>query len=91
MTLKQFDYMNPDDQDYIFARDAVLIAVEEDADGDYALYQLYSFYLEVFYTDFDNHRARTLCSFDNTDLLAPYLASINIDSVYAILGYGEMH
>ncbi len=91
MTLKQFDHLSPDDKDYIVAMDAILVAVEEDPEGDYALYQLYGFYLEIFYTDFDDYRARTICSFDNMDLLEPYLASINIDAVYAILGYGEMH
>ena len=43
-----------------------------------SLYQAYDFYVETFY-HIEKHRIDEVISFENTDLLMPYLKKIKID------------
>jgi hypothetical protein len=86
MTLEQFKYLSTEVQDYILARKAVLVDVIEDGQGCYTLFQLDSFYLEIFTSRVGVLTTCTICFFDDPDLLEPYLKRVNIDEVYDILG-----
>jgi hypothetical protein len=91
MTLKQFKSLRADVQNYLLMNQAVYIGAMEDVDGDYTLFQLHGFYLEVFCTNADKYKANSMCFFEDSDMLEPYLESISIEPVYAILGYGKFH
>lgn len=60
----------------------VLVGSRQDGFYKILLYQINSFYVEVFYQYFQGKMVR-LISFTDTDLLEPYLNSINITALLA--------
>jgi hypothetical protein len=85
MTLEQFKYLSTEVQDYILSRKAVLIDVIEDGEGCYTLFQLDSFYLEIFTSRIGELTTCSICFFDDPDLLEPYLKRIDIAEVEDLL------
>lgn len=87
MTLKQYKHLSGEDQHYLFTSHAVQLGTVQDTDGQYTLFQLYGFYLELYRTGVEGGNYSTVCLFEETDLLTPYLDTIDLGTLYAILGY----
>ena len=84
MTLQQYKNLSNENQMYILEHKAVIVSTLRRGNEIYALFQLYGFYIEVF-----SYGAlgpmTSINSFEETELLEPYLKSINISSVYEVL------
>jgi len=84
MTLKQFKYLSPHDQDQVLRKRAVIIGTVNGGEGTYTLFQVYGFYLEVLCQD-KFVVPESINYFDEMEFLGPYLELININPVYQIL------
>jgi hypothetical protein len=85
MTLHQFEYLTPEDQEQIINNRSVHLVTIIDGNKVSNLFQVDSFYIEIssikngtFYT--------TATFFDDMKLLEPYLDFVNINEVTTILG-----
>lgn len=90
MTLRQFEYLSEQDQEYVLQHKAVHIASVIEETGTFTLFQVDSFYLEIQ----SNHSGKvftTASFFEETELLEPYLELVDMNEIYACLGYGRMH
>ena len=76
MTIHQYNAL-PDDEQQLALREAVLLADREDENNTIYLFQLDSFYVEVYchkqFAQFGKYR-----SFDNIEQLEPYLQNISL-------------
>ena len=77
MTVFEFDLLTEDEKISVLWRQAQFIAERKESRYFIYLYQVASFYLEVWYSNnlIDIYK---LNSFSNTDQLAPYLEQIDI-------------
>jgi len=77
MTLYQFNSLNERQQAESLWENGVHIGERQDEEHTIALYQLRSFYVEVFYHSQLNEIKKTR-SFSSTEQLAPYTCKIDI-------------
>jgi len=77
MTLYQFNSLNETQQAEMLWDNGVHIGERIDSEHTIALYQIYNFYVEVFYHRGSN-AIKKFRSFSSTDQLAPYTVGIDI-------------
>jgi hypothetical protein len=77
LTLDQFKHLPNIEKGTIIFNDAEFIAERREGVLTILLYQLYSFYVEVYYQQ-DLNEIQRLRTFSNTELLEPYLDQLNI-------------
>ena len=80
MKLDEFVILTEDERISVLWREAQIVAERSDRDHNIFLYQVYSFYIEVWYSK-NLMNIYNLKSFSDTDLLEPYLEDINISSL----------
>ena len=84
MKLDEFVLLTEDQRISVLWREAKMVAQRNDDNYNIFLYQVYSFYIEVWYSK-NLMNIYNLKSFSNTDLLEPYLEEINISSLTRLL------
>jgi hypothetical protein len=82
MNMYQFNCLDEVRQIELLWSTGVLIGSRQEGFYKILLYQINSFYVEVFYKYFQGKMVK-LKSFTDTDLLEPYITSINITSLLA--------
>lgn len=85
MTLQQFQNMEPDSRQEIMNEQAVYLCTIAEAAGEFTLFQLENFYVEVFCSSKYDEDSLIIC-FEDTELLEPYFKKISLAPVYDILG-----
>ncbi|HEV7783527.1 MAG TPA: hypothetical protein VGO58_19770 [Chitinophagaceae bacterium] len=80
MTFTQFKYLSEDDQEALLWRRGVELGRTRDDIFHYILYQVDGFYMEVKYI-MPQRTIREIACFEDVDLIAPYLDTINITSL----------
>lgn len=80
MTFNQFKAMGEMEQIEAVWSKSILVAERKGKTGDYVLYQIDSFYVEIKYLK-GTHIIRRFKSFHDTDLLDPYLELIDISKL----------
>ena len=85
MTLQQFQVLNQHHQFHHLLLDGTCIAERTTEEVQVLLFQLGSFYVEVFFTP-DCEEVFDTRSFDDTEELQPYLATINLDRPWLTSG-----
>lgn len=84
MTLQQYKNLSDEHQLHILKHKAVILSTLRRDNEIYTLFQIYGFYVEVFSYGTVGPMGSINC-FEETELLEPYLKSINISSVYEVL------
>ncbi len=81
MTCKQYKNLGETDQEFILWARGVVLGQRVEEINMYVLFQVDGFYIEV---QFHKPTAAVIGfhTFDDTDLLEPYLEQIDIDSVF---------
>ncbi len=80
MTLYQFNVLSEDEKAAVLWRKGDFVGERKENNFSISLYQVQSFYVEVFYSGKENKISR-LRSFSSTDQLEPYLRKINISGL----------
>lgn len=78
LTLYQFNLLNEDEKGFVLFKDGVFVGDRMDYHFSVLLYQLYSFYVEVYYQQ-DLNEIQRLRTFSSTEQLEPYLERIQIE------------
>lgn len=81
MTHKEYKALRQDEQTSFLCKAGVSIAERKVGPYLIVLFQVDSFYVEVFY-DKSSYQMIKLMSFYNTTLLEPYLSDINISGLF---------
>jgi hypothetical protein len=84
MTLYEFKLLCPDEQAAITWKDGAFIAVGDRGHIKVLLYQIYSFYVEVYY-NCEWGKIEEFNSFDATDQLEPYLAAVDLSDLVPVI------
>ncbi|HEY0041776.1 MAG TPA: hypothetical protein VGB71_13985 [Flavisolibacter sp.] len=84
MTLLQFGLLHKEQQIETIKRNGSFLSVRNEGGVDIILYQLSSFYVEVFFETATNDKI-TIRSFDDTASLDIYLKEINISALQQLL------
>lgn len=79
MTELQFNRLTEDGQSDVICRKGVLISLRREKEYRILLYQIDSFYAEVFYHQANN--VINIESFSGTDRLQPYLKQIDLAGI----------
>ncbi len=79
MTEKQFNNLSEDAQSDVICRRGVLISLRKENEHRVLLYQIESFYAEVFYHPVNN--VIDIESFSGTEKLQPYLKQIDLAGI----------
>lgn len=80
MTLQDFQLLPGDRQIDELYQSAVYLGKRKQASSIILLYQLESFYVEVYYRKYRSH-VRHLHCFESTELLDPYLEQIDVENL----------
>ena len=80
MTLFEFKLLQETVQVSILYEDGVYIGKRKENESTMLLFQLDSFYVEVFYSSYRRYISRILCS-ESTVLLDPYLEQIDVEYI----------
>ena len=80
MTLMEFLSLTESEQINTLYRHGVYVGKRKNGKFTVLLYQLESFYSEVFYYSYRRHVYKIRCS-DSTTILDPYLEQINVEYV----------
>lgn len=80
MNLDEFALLTEDQRISILWREAKIIAQRKEDDYNVFLYQVYSFYIEVWYSC-NLMNIYSLKSFSSTEELDPYLEQVDISSL----------
>ena len=80
MTLYDFQLLPDQEQIAVLYECGVYIGKRKDAFSVVLLYQLESFYVEVYYRKYRSHIKKLHC-FDSTELLDPYLEQIDVENL----------
>jgi len=75
--LAEYIELEEDQQFEILHRDGVYIGKRKVGKQTVVLFQLYGFYVEVFYKHYRRHVDHTVAT-DNADILQPYIDQINV-------------
>ena len=81
MTLYQFSVLTENEKTAIVWNEGDFVGDRKENNLSILLYQLQSFYVEVFYFGKENKISR-LRSFSSTDQLEPYLGKIDISELF---------
>jgi hypothetical protein len=84
MTLYEYMLLRPEEQASYTWKHGAFIAVADKGSLKVLLYQLGSFYVEVYY-NCELGKIEEFRSFDSTDLLAPYLAAIDLSELMPVV------
>lgn len=84
MTLEQFDTLSKSEQQEQLLNHGIFLAERQDGPFRVMLYQLDSFYVEVYFFSRYNKVAFFL-GFDTTEALQPYLEEIDINGLLEVL------
>lgn len=77
MIIQHFNTLSKQDQQNNLLREGIFLAEREDGPFRIMLYQLDSFYVEVYFFNLYN-KVAFLQSFTDTDALEPYLEQLNV-------------
>jgi len=77
----EFDALAQDQKMNILWKEGNYIADRKIPNYTIVLYELFCFYVEVWYEDNNFNEIDILCAFSNTDQLEPYLEKIDISDV----------
>ncbi|MCW3107656.1 MAG: hypothetical protein JWQ09_2162 [Segetibacter sp.] len=80
MTLYEFNFLEEAEKTAVLWADGVFISHRQEQENGVLLYQVYSFYVELYYRQ-DINEIQRLRSFSNTGPLEPYLHNIDISSL----------
>lgn len=80
MTLYQFNVLDQLEQWEAFLKDAVLVGNRIEAGFKIELYQIFDFYIELFY-HIENDVLHRLRTFSNIELLDSYLSQFTLDEL----------
>ena len=80
MTIEKFNQLPIEEQQRAVLQDGVFLAERKDFPLRMMLYDMNSFYVEVFFLS-RNNKAAWLNAFDSMEKLEPYLTNINISPV----------
>lgn len=80
MKERQFNRLSEDEQSDVICRRGVLISLRKDNEHKILLYQIDSFYAEVFYHPVNN--VISIESFSGTERLQPYLKQIDLAGIF---------
>lgn len=75
--LVEYTGLTQDQQFDILQRDGVYVGKRKSGKQTAVLFQLYGFYVEVFYKQYRKQVDRTIAT-DSTDILQPYIDQINV-------------
>jgi hypothetical protein len=81
MTLDRFNLLNDDEKSNALWLKASLIDVIRKDSLTILLYQLYGFYVEVYY-NYNRNQIECFQSFNSTDQLEPYLDKISLEGIF---------
>jgi hypothetical protein len=81
MTLDRFNLLNDDEKSNALWLKASLIDVIRKDSLTILLYQLYGFYVEVYY-NYNRNQIECFQSFNSTDQLEPYLNKISLEGIF---------
>jgi hypothetical protein len=81
MTLDRFNSLNDDEKSNALWLKASLIDVIRKGSLTILLYQLYGFYVEVYY-NYNRNQIECFQSFNSTDQLEPYLNKISLEGIF---------
>jgi hypothetical protein len=84
MTLLQFTVLEKQEQINVIKSEGTFLYIRQEAGIDIVLYQIRSFYAEVFF-EVENKKNFRIKSFDNTAGLDIYLKEINISELQQLL------
>ena len=84
MTLYQFNVLSKKQQAELTFYEGKFVDDRIEDDFKVLLYQLYSFYVEMYYNQKENRIVR-LRNFSSTTQLDPYLYKINLEGLYSSL------
>ena len=80
MTFLQFNQLSRFDKFAAILEHGVNIGDRQSKYANVILYQVFSFYIEVYYDPSQNEIVQ-LISFESTDMLDPYIKSITVESL----------
>ncbi len=80
MTLFDFKLLTEADQIDLLYKEGVYIGKRKQGAASVLLYQLESFYVEVFYKKYRYYVEKVKCT-DDTDCLEPYLPQIDVEQL----------
>lgn len=80
MTLYDFQLLPEHEQIETLYQQGVFIGKRKEAFSIILLYQLESFYVEVYYRKYRSYVKKLYC-FDSTELLDPYLEQIDVENL----------
>jgi hypothetical protein len=80
MMIQHFNTLSKQDQQNSLLKEGIFLAEREDGPFRIMLYQLDSFYVEVYFFNLYN-KVAFLQSFTDTDALEPYLEQLNVTSM----------
>lgn len=75
--LAEYAELTQDQQFDLLHRDGVYVGKRKAGKQTVVLFQLYGFYVEVFYKQYRKHVERTIAT-DNPDILQPYIDQIDV-------------
>jgi hypothetical protein len=84
MTLVAFGLLNKEQQINVIKQEGIFLYVRNEAGVDIILYQVGSFYAEVFF-EAEGAEKVLIKSFEDTELLHTYLQKINISELKQLL------
>jgi len=81
MTFTEFKKLDNLSKELLCWSKGVVVATRQNDSFHFKLYQVFSFYIEIQY-NLHFETLNSFSAFENTDQLEPYLAELNIDSLY---------
>lgn len=84
MKFAEFQHMSISERLRVIDEEAVYLCSVPSVQGEFSLFQLHEFYVEVFYPIHYYEESLVTC-FNDTELLKPYLDIIDVSAVYSFL------
>lgn len=86
MIIQHFNTLSKQDQQNNLLKDGIFLAEREDGPFRIMLYQMDSFYVEVYFFNLYN-KVAFLQSFTDTDALQPYLEQLDVNTMLSEVLY----
>ena len=81
MTLDKFNLLNEDEKSNVLWLKGSLVDIIRKDHITVLLYQLYGFYVELYY-NYNKNQIERFRSFSSTDYLEPYLDKISLEGIF---------
>jgi hypothetical protein len=86
MTVREFQNLSEKEQEKLIFKDGVLVGTREKAILDIRLYQVQSFYVELYHHRHFNVNVK-IRAFTNTNYLSPYFRKGDVNELFAAISY----